>query len=50
MMIEKLNLKKNENNLNFNIFENNDLKEITILILIGLIIIILLDLFIKLAK
>lgn len=49
MLMEKLNL-KNESNLNFNLFENNDLKEITILILIGLIIIILLDLFIKLAK
>lgn len=50
ILMEKLNLKKNSSNLSFNLFENNDLKEITILILIGLIIIILLDLFIKLAK
>ena len=47
LMIEKLNL---DNNVINNIFKNNDLKELTILILIGLIVIILLDLFIKIVK
>lgn len=48
LMIEKLNL--NNNNIFNNILKNNDVKELTILILIGLIVIILLDLFIKIVK
>ena len=46
MIIKKLNLINNP----LNILQNNEIKELTILILIGLIVIILLDLFFKIAK
>ena len=46
MIIKKLNLINNP----LNILQNNEIKEVTILILIGLIVIILLDLFFKIAK
>lgn len=46
LVIKKLNLINNP----LNLLQNNEIKEITILILIGLIVIILLDLFFKIAK
>ena len=46
LIIKKLNLINNP----LNLLQNNEIKEITILILIGLIVIILLDLFIKIVK
>ena len=46
LVIKKLNLINNP----LNLLQNNEVKEVAILILIGLIVIIILDLFVKIAK